>query len=383
MDSTKPTQSDRKGYPMELPTGIRSQVIENINGLTMHLLEAGDRNHPMVLLLHGFPELAWSWRNVMPALADAGYHVIAPDQRGYGRTLGWDADFDGDVASFRPLNLVLDALCLIKALGRQSVHAVVGHDFGSPVAAWCALTRPDVFSRVALMSAPFAGPPAFPAGPNLANTLAPRDMHTALAALDPPRKHYQHYYSSRQANVDLLEAPQGLSRFLRAYYHAKSADFSGNRPHPLATGTAEALAQLPTYYLMNEAESMAETVAVNAPDDDAAAGCRWLTDQDLSVYVNEFARTGFQGGLNWYRAVAMSRTEQALFAGKRIEQPSLFIAGSSDWGIYQTPGSFERMQSKALGDLQAARIISGAGHWVQQEQPAAVVELLSEFFNTS
>ena len=115
-----------------------------------------------MLLLHGFPELAFSWRKVMPVLAEAGYHVIAPDQRGYGRTTGWDPDYDGDLASFRLPNLVRDALGLVSAFGYRSVDAVIGHDFGSSVAAWCALIRPDVFRSVVMMSAPFGGPPSLP-----------------------------------------------------------------------------------------------------------------------------------------------------------------------------------------------------------------------------
>ena len=147
-----------------LPSGIRSRFVDDINGLSMHVLEAGfeTKGRPCVLLLHGFPELAFSWRKVMPALAAAGYHVIAPDQRGYGRTTGWDANYDGDLASFRLLNLVRDALGLVSAFGYRHVDAVVGHDFGSSVAAWCALVRPDVFRSVVLMSAPFAGPPPLP-----------------------------------------------------------------------------------------------------------------------------------------------------------------------------------------------------------------------------
>ncbi|MFL6811962.1 MAG: alpha/beta fold hydrolase, partial [Bradyrhizobium canariense] len=106
-----------------LPAGIRSRFVEDINGLRMHVLEAGyeTRGRGCVLLLHGFPELAFSWRKVMPALADAGYHVIAPDQRGYGRTTGWDADYDGDLSAFRLLNLVRDALGLVSAFGYASV----------------------------------------------------------------------------------------------------------------------------------------------------------------------------------------------------------------------------------------------------------------------
>src|SRR3981081_247251 len=146
-----------------LPPGIRSRFVEDVNGLRMHVLEAGyeTRGRGCMLLLHGFPELAYSWRKVMPALAAAGYHVIAPDQRGYGRTTGWDGEYDGDLASFRLLNLVRDALGLVSAFGYRGADGV-GHDFGSGVAAWCALVRPDVFRSVTLMSAPFAGPPPLP-----------------------------------------------------------------------------------------------------------------------------------------------------------------------------------------------------------------------------
>ncbi|MFN4090479.1 MAG: alpha/beta fold hydrolase, partial [Alphaproteobacteria bacterium] len=152
-----------------MPAGVRARFVDGVNGLRMHVLEAGWPEgggpvRPCVLLLHGFPEIAYSWRKVMPVLAAAGYHVLAPDQRGYGRTTGWDPDYDGDLGSFRLLNLVRDALGLIAAFGYRSVAAVVGHDFGASVAAWCALTRPDVFRAMVLMSAPFAGPPALPYG---------------------------------------------------------------------------------------------------------------------------------------------------------------------------------------------------------------------------
>ena len=139
-----------------LPPGIRSRFVKDVNGLRMHILEAGvearsekSGARPLVLLLHGFPELAYSWRKVMLPLAAAGFHVVAPDQRGYGRTTGGDRSFDGEVASFRMLNLVRDVMGLISALGYRSVHAVVGHDAGSLVAAWSSLIRPDVFRSVA------------------------------------------------------------------------------------------------------------------------------------------------------------------------------------------------------------------------------------------
>ena len=157
--------SELAGYTKNaLPRGIRARFVDDINGLSMHVLEAGYETpgRPCVLLLHGFPELAYSWRKVMLPIAQAGYHVIAPDQRGYGRTTGWDRDYDGDVGSFRVINLVRMQSGWFLRSGYRSVQAVVGHDFGSPVAAWCSLIRPDVFRSVVLMSAPFAGPPPLP-----------------------------------------------------------------------------------------------------------------------------------------------------------------------------------------------------------------------------
>ena len=293
-----------------LPEGIRSRFVHNNNGLRVHTLEAGfeGQDRPCVVLLHGFPELAYSWRKIMVPLASAGFHVIAPDQRGYGRTTGWDSDYDGDLASFRFLNLVRDVLGLVFALGYRSVHAVVGHDFGSPVAAYCALARPDVFRSVVLMSAPFAGPPTLPfatADDSVSEwKRANGDIHADLAALARPRKHYQWYYATPEANREMLHSPGGVQSFLRAYYHYKSADWPRNKPHPLKGWTAAELAKLPTYYVMDLDKTMAETVAAEAPTETEIAANRWLPDHELRVYSTEFERTGFQGGLQWYRCVS-------------------------------------------------------------------------------
>jgi pimeloyl-ACP methyl ester carboxylesterase len=364
-----------------LPSAIRSRMIPGINGLEMHVLEAGyeSAGRTALLLLHGFPELAYSWRKVMLPLAAAGFHVIAPDQRGYGRTTGWDADYDGEVGSFRMLNLARDALGLVHALGYSSVAAVIGHDFGSPVAAWCALIRPDVFRSVVLMSAPFAGPPALPKG----NEISPRKIHDDLAALARPRKHYQWYYSTREANPNMWHCPQGVHAFLRAYYHHKSADWKDNKPYPLASWAASELAKLPTYYIMDLAQGMAETVAPHMPSAAAIAACQWLPDPELKVYSDEYARTGFQGGLNWYRCMTGPQyiAELQLFSGRTIDVPSAFIAGKSDWGIYQMPGAIERMQSSACTRMRACVLVEGAGHWVQQEQPERVTEHLLKFLS--
>ena len=357
-----------------LPEGVRARHINHINGLRVHLLEAGYQGDgPGVLLLHGFPELAYSWRNIMRPLADAGYHVFAPDLRGYGRTTGWDADYDGDLASFRRLNVVRDTLGLVAALGYPSV-AVVGHDFGSPIAAWCAVIRPDVFTSVALMSAPFAGPPALRFESSSGPTL-----FEALAALPRPRKHYQRYYQTREANPNMWRAPQGVHALLRGYYYFKSADWPGNQPFRLADRSAAEMAKMPTYYIMDAADGMAETVAKHMPTATEIAANRWLPESALAVYAEEFERTGFQGGLNHYRSGGIGMAEQQLFAGRSIVQPSVFIAGAADWGSYQSPGALERMHSEVCTDMRGVHLVPGAGHWVQQEQPAETARLLIEF----
>ena len=358
----------------KLPYNTRSRFVDGVNGLRIHILEGGfdPPNQPRVLLLHGFPELAYSWRKVIETLAAAGFHVIAPDQRGYGRTTGWDADYDGDLASFRILNLVRDALALVLGLGYSSVDAVVGHDFGSPVAAYCALTRPDVFRSVALMSAPFEGPPAFPTEP---------DTDEMLAALKRPRKHYQRYYCTRSADIDMRNCSQGLAAFLRAYFHYKSADWAGNNPYPLRSWTAEELAKMPSYYIMDLDLGMAETVSRNMPPDEEIAACSWLTEEELQFYVQEFSRTGFQGGLQWYRCSFSNEQlmELHVYSGRTIDVPSCFIAGSKDWGVYQVPGAFEKMQDYACTQMISCDLVPEAGHWVQQEQPEEVVKLLKHF----
>jgi pimeloyl-ACP methyl ester carboxylesterase len=366
-----------------LPRDVRSRFLEDVNGLRVHLLEAGERGRPCVLLLHGFPELAYSWRKIMPALAEAGFHVVAPDQRGYGLTTGWDDAFDGDLASFRMLNIVRDVIGVVAALGRRSVAAIVGHDFGAPVAAWCALLRPDVFRSVALMSAPFAGPPALPF--DKTGRAPDIDIHAALARLARPRKHYQWYYSTRAAAGDMRNCAQGVHAFLRAYYHYKSADWPGNRPYPLASWTAEELAKMPTYYIMDFDQDMPGTVAPVMPSPAEVSACQWLTEPELGVYSAAFSRTGFQGGLQWYRC-RTSRAHEAelqVFSGRSIDVPAMFVAGKSDWGVYQVPGSLERMRAHACTRMEGCHLIEGAGHWVQQEQPEQVTALLLRFLSST
>jgi pimeloyl-ACP methyl ester carboxylesterase len=366
-----------------LPRGVRSRFLSDINGLRVHVLEAGfeTSGRPALLLLHGFPELAFSWRHVMVPLASAGFHVIAPDRRGYGRTSGADVRYEADLRPFGTLNQIIDALRLVSALGHQSVAAVIGHDQGSPLAGWCALARPDVFRAVVMMSAPFGGAPALSAtaaAPPAARVTSADPIYDELARLSPPRKHYQRYYQGRDANEDLWRPPQGLHAFLRAYYHMKSADWAQNNPHPLAARTAAEWAKLPRYYVMDLDKDMAETVAAEMPSPAAIAACRWLPHAELRVYSEEYGRTGFQGGLNGYRTGVVSSDLQ-IFAGKTIDVPSSFIGGRKDWGVYQNPGALDRLEKVHTTNYRGTHLIEGAGHWVQQEQPEQTVGRLLTF----
>ncbi|MEH6528171.1 MAG: alpha/beta hydrolase [Sneathiella sp.] len=361
---------------IKLPKGIRSRYVDNVNGLTMHVLEAGyfEPARPCILLLHGFPELAYSWRKVMLGLAEQGFHVLAPDQRGYGRTTGWATDYDTDLRPFYMLNLVQDAAAIVGAVGRKSVAAVVGHDFGSPVAAYCALVRPEIFRSVILMSAPFDGPPSLapPAEPN---------MFALLAALSPAKKHYQHYYCARETNDDMVNPKGGLSNFLRTYFYVKSADWAGNEPFMLRAWSPEELIKMPSYYIMNLQDDMPKAISAFTPTLNEVENCNWLTPEELDFYVQEFRRTGFQGGLNWYRSrfLADHQRELSKFSGRTIDVPSCFIGGEQDWGVFQEPDGLQKMQNVVCSDMKFAELIPDGGHWVQQEKTDEVIALMLNF----
>ena len=367
-----------------LPDGIRSRFVDNINGLRFHVLEAGFEGgrRPGLILLHSFPDLAYTWHKVMVPLAEAGYHVFAPDLRGFGRTTGWDADYDGDLFSFRRLNVVRDVLGLVSAFGYRSL-SVVGFGYGGSIAASFARVRPDVVKSVVFMSVPAGGsgslpfdtannPPAPPSSPG-------PDLYEELARLPRPRKYYSRYNATREAAENWWHPPQGLHAFLRGYFHHKSADWTDNKPFRLASRTAAEMAKMPTYYVMDLADGMAETAAKNMPSAAQIAANTWLPDNELEVYVEEWGRTGFQGGLNIYRSGGLGAQEQQLLAGRTIDQPSLYIAGASDWNLYKNPGALERMQNEVCTDMRAVHLVDGAGHWVELEQPEETSRLLIEF----
>jgi pimeloyl-ACP methyl ester carboxylesterase len=237
-----------------------------------------------------------------------------------------------------------------------------------------------------MMSQPFRGSPSLPFDTVSHPTTQEgrKDIHEDLANLPEPRKHYMGYYSTQLAAEDMDNPKDGVHQFLREYFHLKSADWEGNKPAPLKGWDASELAKLPYYYVMPLQSGMAESVQISMAKEDAATvsklGQRWLSDEDLSVYSDSWKRTGFQGGLNWYRVVTNPNImkDVELFAGIKIDVPSLFVSGKQDWGTYQEPGVVHKMH-EVCSEFQGVELIDGAGHWVQQEQPEKLVEILAKF----
>jgi pimeloyl-ACP methyl ester carboxylesterase len=230
-----------------------------------------------------------------------------------------------------------------------------------------------------MMSATFTGAPSFPLGKPFQKQSRLQSLNEQLGGLTPPRKHYTAYYSTPQANRDISEATQGLHSFLRAYYHVKSADWVQNQPHHLPSFSPSSFALLPNYYVMPLHETMAQVVDCDAPSAREIEQNTWLTEGELAVYTAEYAATGLQGGLNWYRTLTDVQWSEDLmvFSGKCIEVPGMFIAGKHDWGVFQIPGAAEKMREKVHEEDFV--LIEGAGHWVQQEASEAVVENLLRF----
>src|SRR4029434_7608078 len=177
-----------------LPAGVKPRLVPNVNGLTVNMLEAGTQGRPLVVLLHGFPNLGYSWRKVMPAFADAGYYVVAPDCRGYGRTVGWDKSFDADPTPFLTLNMVRDQIALVYALGYRKAELNVGHDPGPHMATYAAIVRRDMLLRLTTVSGQGAAPPSFPfAGTERKAAYTAAELDAEFAKLTPPRRDSQEH----------------------------------------------------------------------------------------------------------------------------------------------------------------------------------------------
>jgi pimeloyl-ACP methyl ester carboxylesterase len=380
-----------------LPAGVRSRLIPNVNGLTVNILEAGFETpgRPLVLLLHGFPNLAYSWRKVMPALAAAGYYAVAPDCRGFGRTTGWDDSFDADSLPFLAVNMVRDQIALVYALGYRKTAMMVGHDQGSLMAGLGALIRPDMFPLLTLIGGGFGGTPSFPF--NTANG-APvphpdytnAELDAEYAKLNPPRRYYQDYWASPEADKDMKNVPQGMTNFFRGFYYMKSGDFPGNQNlQPLhavhtAKDAAQQYAQIPEYYVMRRGMSMPATVAAAMPDAAYVKGCKWLTEAECEVYGQEYTRSGWTGALQNYRvrrsnAFAPAIAEQQTFAGRTIDVPAQVVAAREDWGANRTIGGPMNIGKTGFTQFKGVHLVAGAGHWAHEEQPEQVSQLLTAF----
>jgi pimeloyl-ACP methyl ester carboxylesterase len=371
-------------YNGTLDKQIKSRIIKNINGLDVHFLESGQNNSKkgLIVLLHGFPELSYSWRKVIPILSSNGYHVIAPDQRGFGRTTGADHSYTSNLKSYNHDNLSLDIYTLVRKLGYKTVKCIIGHDSGSGVAGFSALKYPEFYQNLIMMSAPYSGVSDFSKIRKEKYIPVTDIMDNDLALLPVPRKHYQSYYREKFANDHIMNCEGGLSVFFRGYYHYKSADWKNNNPMELSEWSANELSKMPTYYIMNKNETMTDTVINNMPSDVEIEKCNWLTESEIKIYAKEYSRTTFQGGLNWYRAsVDLDNLKRlSVLKEKNVVIPSVFISGENDWGIYQRPGSIYQMKKTNL-DFRGIHLIKNAGHWVQQEKPIEATEKILSFLD--
>lgn len=399
---------------LPLPPGITSRKVDctSTAGLDFHVLTSGRPGDSLILFIHGFPELAFSWRHILPRIAEHGYYCVAPDQRGYGRTTTTQhepLDSEVELQNFTFTNLVRDLICLVYRLGYTEVQCIIGHDFGGVSSAMAALMRPDIFRSTLQMSHPYHAPavPHSPSpetmqevreGSSGGQKAKSRDIQADLANLDPPKKHYKYYNSSPQAGRDWDNPPQGMRAFLRGYFHVKSGAYGPNRAaNPLNIWSAAELAEkLPGYYVLPAEKTFPETIAMLMAEEGEEHNAQATTDIFLSnpqsaldVYVSEWQRTGFRAALNWYRAqtasTEASRKDLFLFAGKRIDVPVGFVSGRFDWGNFQQPGALEGYEDSSVvkeGCYRGCRFVEGAGHWVQQEKPEEVVTEILWFLGT-
>jgi pimeloyl-ACP methyl ester carboxylesterase len=315
-------------------TQIEHRLLE-ANGLRMHVAEAGQG--PLVVLLHGFPECWYSWRHQLVALAEAGFHAVAPDQRGYART-----DRPTAVEDYTLLHLVGDVVGLVGALGEQSA-VLVGHDWGAPVAWHTAMLRPDLVRAVAGLSVPFSGRSSMP---------------TLTAACQRfGERFYQIYFQQPGVEQDFEADPRESFRRLLSGLAGDSPE-----PHPMVIPAGERFFD-------------SWVSPARLPD--------WLTEADITNFVDEFAEAGFSGPLNWYRNIDRNWALTSAWQGARITPPALFLAGGRDPAMswYDT-GKLAGMLRRYLPDLRGVQLYAGAGHWLQQERPTEVSSALVEFIKS-
>jgi pimeloyl-ACP methyl ester carboxylesterase len=309
------------------------------NGVELHVEEMGDREAPTVLFSHGWPELAYSWRHQLPALADAGYHAVAPDQRGYGRSSRPDAIADYDI-----VHLTDDLAGVLDALGKDTA-IIVGHDWGSMVASHMALLHPDRITGLVNMSVPY-----LPRGP-----VSPVSMFRQV--FGDSFFYILYFQEPGVADADLGRDPATTMR--RLLSGTKIAEGEGLETAGFASTDPDA----------GFVDRIPEPAGL--PD--------WLTQDELDFYVSEFTRTGFTGGVNWYRNFDRNWELTPQLDGAKVAVPSLFIGGKQDPVVLMTPPG---IGDAFLSDHRGNVLIDDAGHWVQQEKPAEVNAALIDFVNS-
>lgn len=311
--------------------------IVDARGTRIHLVEEGEG--PLVLLVHGFPESWYSWRHQLPAIAEAGFHAVAIDVRGYGRS---SAPLEID--AYGMLHHVNDNLGVVEALGEVTA-IIIGHDWGSPIASTSALLRPDVFPAVALLSVPYS-PPGF------------RRPTEALAAVGNGDEEFYIIYFQEPGRAE-REAELDVRGWLLGFLVGASGD--AIRPADGGTiGTVKRGGMLRDRFVVPE----------QLPG--------WLRAEDVDFYAAEFERTGFRGGLNRYRNLDRDWVDLQPWRGRPIDVPSLFIGGERDGPTLLGGRSIDRFP-ETLPGLRGSHIVPGCGHWLQQERPAEVNQLLVEW----
>jgi len=309
------------------------------NGLRMHIAERG--KGPLVVLTHGFPELWYSWRYQMVALAKAGFHAVAPDQRGYGQTERADP-----IKAYDIFQLTGDIVGLVGALGEDRA-VIVGHDWGSVVAYHCTLFRPDLFPAVALLSVPFL--------PRVGGKIPPMEI---MKKIYGEEIFYQVYFQEPgKAEADM------------------EADIRKTMLSTLFSLSGSAPPEKRWRYVYRKSERLLDTYFLPEKPPD------WLSEKDVSYFVHEFQRTGFRGGLNWYRNIDRNWALTPFLEGAKLRQPTLFIAGGVDPVIRMYRKPLESLETN-VPNLKGKVIIPGAGHWVNQERPEEVNELLVGFLKS-
>jgi pimeloyl-ACP methyl ester carboxylesterase len=325
------------------------------NGIDMHIAEAG--SGPLVVMCHGWPESWYSWRHQLTALADAGYHAVAPDQRGYGATSAPEA-----IDQYTQFHLVGDIVGLLDALGEETA-VVAGHDWGAPVAWNCALLRPDRFTAVIALSVPYL--------PRQGSNVGGQGQDMGWAGATRPTDVMKQTFSDRffyqlhfqTPGVAEHEFQNNVRRTMKLILYGAGGEGVFARVSSGAIG-----GELPpaTAFML---ESMNDPETLPA----------WLSDDDIDFYANEFKQAGFRGGINWYRNIDRNWELMGAFAGAKITQPALFMTGDLDVVYLSMARAAVDNLEASVPNLRKKVILPGVGHWTQQERPAEVNAAMLEF----